>query len=94
MKSIDILRPRHSPAKEIYDAFQQESEHRDDRDFNEWVRKEREAVWRAARDYAQQHNLTVPTMDEVEKMEISACGHVDYGAKWAYGIASIIVKQR
>jgi hypothetical protein len=45
------------------------------------------AVWRAAREYSEKHGLRVPTMEEIERAETSAYGHVDYGAKWAYGVA-------
>lgn len=90
----DIFRPRHEPARTIYDAFQAEAAKRHERPtFSDWAQREREAVWRAARDYAQQHGLAVPTMDQVRDSEQYALGHVDYGAKWAYGVARAMEQQ-
>lgn len=89
----DHFRPRNSPAREIYDAFQEESKNRADRSTIDWILAEREAVWKAARDYALKHKLTVPTIKDIEQAELSACGHTDYGAKWAYGISEIMLKE-
>lgn len=86
----DIFRPPREPARTLYDVFQEEAAHRKGRSVEEWQRAERLAVWKAARDYAQQHGLRVPTMEDVEQAETCASGHVDYGAKWAYGIAESI----
>lgn len=82
----DIFRPHNDPARAIYDAFQAEAEKRPERTCDEWIAAERMAVWRAARDYAQQTKLRIPTLQEVELAERLACGHCDYGAKWAYGV--------
>ncbi len=90
----DIFRPYYEPARTLYDAFQKEASKRGSRSVEEWQSAERLVVWSAARDYAQQNGLHVPTMAEVERVENCACGHVDYGAKWAYGISEIITKQR
>ena len=84
----DPFQPRHEPARTIYDAFQDEATKRPGR--KDWVKAERERVWSVARDYAQQHGLPVPTLAEVERAEQSACGHVDYGSKWAYGVAELL----
>jgi hypothetical protein len=86
----DVFRPRTDPARLLYDAFQAEAEKRPGRPVEFSVLSERAAVWRAARDYAQQHGLRVPTLVEVEKAERLAMGHVDYGAKWAYGVAELL----
>lgn len=86
IEATDPFRPRHEPARTIYDAFQAEAKRRKERTVEEWVRAERDAVWRAARDYAQQHELTIPTMAQVESAERYAMGSVDYGAKWAYQV--------
>ena len=89
----DIFRPPNEPARTLYDAFQKEAAYRKGRSVMEWQRAERLAVWRAARDYAQQYGMRIPTMDDVEQAEVLASGHVDYGAKWAYGIASAMQVQ-
>ena len=88
----DVFRPRYQPAQTIYDAFQAEAAHRHG-SVEEWIERERLVVWRTARDYAQQHGLRVPTMDQIERAERSACGHVDYGAKWAYRVAEFITTE-
>lgn len=87
----DIFRPNHEPARTIYDAFQDEASKRKDR--KDWIEKERERVWSTARDCAQQYGYKVPTMEEVQRAETLACGHTDYGAKWAYGIVAIMKGQ-
>lgn len=89
----DIFRPHFDPARTIYDAFQAEAEKRPTRTCDEWIEAERQAVWRAARDYAQQHGMRVPTMAEVESAEQYAMGHVDYGSKWSYGVVEAMRKR-
>lgn len=91
--SKDIFRPRHQPAQMLYDAFQKEAEKRDKRDFKEWSEAEIQAVWKAAREYAALHDLCIPTIEDVRYAEGYACGHVDYGAKWAYKLAEKMTKQ-
>lgn len=87
---LDFFRPSRQPAKMLYDAFQEEAANRFGRNTQEWMTAERIAVWAAARDYAQQHGLRVLTLAEIQKAEESARGHIDYGAKWAYGVASML----
>ena len=82
----DIFKPRHEPARSIYEAFQREASKRKGRSIEEWTSAEREAVLREATSKAQQMGLRVPTMDEVVQAERCAMGHVDYGAKWAYRV--------
>ncbi len=86
----DIFRPHREPARQLYDAFQREATRRSGRSPEEWQLAERQAVWRAARDYAQQHGLPVLEMSDIEEAEVSAMCHVDYGAKWAYRIRDIM----
>ena len=88
----DIFRPSKGLARTLYDAFQEEAIHREGRSVEEWLLAERQVVWMAARDYAQQHGLRIPTMDEVKQAENCASGHIDYGAKWAYKIAERLTK--
>ena len=82
----DIFEPRNEPAKSIYTAFQNEAANRKSRSVTEWVKAERDAVFREAAHQAQKLGLRCPTMDEVASAERYAMGSVDYGAKWAYGI--------
>ena len=86
----DVFKPRHEPARTIYDAFQDEAEKRDGRHYLVWREKECLAVLNAACDYAEKHGLIKPTLEEVQSAEMSASGHVDYGAKWAYGIRDVM----
>ena len=88
----NVFRPHFEPARTVYDAFQREAKKRPHKAGNNWIVAERNAVWSAARDYAQQHGLRVPTMAEVEAAENRACGHVDYGSKWAYGVVEKMTK--
>lgn len=64
-----------------------ESAKRKGRDFSDWGPAEAHAVWKTARDFAQQHGLRIPLLAEVVQVEKSACGHSDYGAKWALYVA-------
>jgi hypothetical protein len=88
----DMFRPNKEPASIIYDAFHKEASKRGKKLCDEWIVAEREAVWEAARNYAQQHALTVPTMDQIKKAENQAVGHTDYALKWALGVAELLVK--
>jgi hypothetical protein len=83
----DPFRPRSEPALTLYEAFQTEAKNRKGRTFSEWSAAESMAVWQAARDYAQAHGLTVPTLAQIKSAECYAMGSVDYGAKWAFQVA-------
>lgn len=89
----DPFRPHRQPAQAIYDAFQLEATHRRQRKLDEWIRLEREAVFAAAGKYAEEHSLVKPTMLEIESAERYARGSVDYGSKWAHGVASLLTDQ-
>lgn len=78
------------PARLLYDAFQAKAKLRKQREVGNWIEKERLAVWTAARDYAQQHDRPVPTLEQIRAKEQLALGHTDYGAKWAYGVAELL----
>jgi len=84
----DPFRPRNQPAQLIYDGILNEATKRKGVDPDIWIIKERESVWRIARDYSQQNGLPVLTIDEIKHVESSALGHVDYAAKWAYGVSN------
>lgn len=84
----DHFRPRHEPARTIYDAFQAEAMNRKLYSIDEWLQNELNAVLSAAVKYAESNNLRSPTMAQVRAAELSASGHTDYGAKLAYAVAS------
>ena len=86
----DFFRPQHEPARLFYDAIVKMAEKRKDVDSDVWIPRERENLWSVARDYAQQHSLRIPTIAEVERAENQAIGHVDYAAKWAYGVCVLL----
>lgn len=90
MNPIDVFRPSHEPAQSIYDAFQKEAEKRKGRSVEEWIAAEHQAVLLAATSQAQILGLKVPSNEDVSKAELCARGHVDYGAKWAYGLVSLM----
>lgn len=83
----DIFQPRHEPARSIYEAFRKESEKRRGREPEVWIAAEREAVLQEAVRQAEKLGLRAPTEQEVMQAEVSACGHVDYGSKWALRVA-------
>lgn len=86
----DVFRPHWSPAREIYDAFVNESKKRPSRDMDDWIRLEREAVWDAVnRERAKLGKGPIP-IASIEDAENSAMGHTDYGAKWAYRCAELV----
>lgn len=91
MRSMSsAFRPITEPARTLYDAFQAEAGKRAGRSVEEWSVAEAGAVWSAARDYAQQQGLAVPTMAQIESAELLARGHTDYGSKWAHGVAALV----
>lgn len=88
MSTFDPFRPHTEPAKSLYDLILTRcSEERTDL---HWVHHLRLSVFRAAREYAQQHGLTYPTLEQVGRCESLALGHVDYAAKWAMYVAEQI----
>jgi hypothetical protein len=87
---FDVFRPSSEPARTLYDTFQSEALKRGGRSPDEWIAAERQAVYAAACRIAQETGLKTPTLDEVMRAERSACGHVDYGSKWAYGVSSVM----
>ena len=56
----------------------------------EWMSRELGLMWSLARDYAQQHGREVPTLADIERADRSACGHVDYAAKFAFYVADLV----
>jgi hypothetical protein len=86
---IDIFRPRHDPAKLIYDTFQEEAAKRNHHDID-FIEKERQAVWKVAVMYALANKKYVPKLKDIIDAENYAIGSIDYGAKLAYKITDII----
>lgn len=88
----DIFEPRSEPARRLYLALKDEARHRSERSLDDWIRLERERMWKEARDYAMMYSLPAPTIDEIKKAESSACGHVDYAEKFAHYVAALLSK--
>lgn len=86
----DIFQPRHDPARSIYNAFQDEASKRKGRTVEEWTEAEREAVFNASIRQARIMKLQAPSLEDVIRAEQYARGSVDYGAKWAYGVAEVM----
>lgn len=87
MSTLDLFAPKHEPARTLYLAFMEEAGKRSRRQFRDWIRAESKAVHAAATAYARAHGLRAPSLDEVRRAEIGACGHADYGKQWALGVA-------
>ncbi len=86
----DIFEPRHEPAKSIYLEFQAEAKKRKGCSVDEWIKAERDAVYRECVHQAQRMGLAAPSMDAVAAAERYAMGSVDYGAKWAYQLVNVM----
>jgi hypothetical protein len=82
----DIFRPSNKPAQILYDAWGDETEKRQDKEYEEWVEGEREVMLQTANSIAEEYGLKPITMEQVKEAEYRAYGHVGYGAKWVYGI--------
>lgn len=82
----DVFRPTHNPIMtELYDTFQDAADYRDCYP-DDWIERERMAVYRKACEIAEREKLKEPTLDVIERYESNACGHVDYGRTWVVGI--------
>ena len=91
----DIFCPTKNPARSLYLALAQESEKRAGRSVDEWILAERQAILREAQIQAAWiTGLRAPTMEEVETAESCACGHVDYMAKFAYGVQRAMMEEK
>ena len=85
-KAKDVFRPSHEPHRTIYDAFQDEASKRAGRTPEEWILAERLVVWGTAKREAAKRGMTEPTLDQVQRAELLACGHCDYGLQWVRGV--------
>ena len=83
---MDFFRPKVEPERTLYDVVLEESRQRKNREPKVWMQAEREVMLRTAVSCAIKLGLNSPTMGQVEIAERMATGHVDYLAKWAYGV--------
>jgi len=83
----DVFRPQREIPQRIYDAFQNQATVRPTFErIEEAFEAEEDAVWKEARKISQEKGLRVLTISEIKECQITAQGHTDYGAKWAYAI--------
>ena len=92
MTSESMFRPAAEPARSIFDRWYAESRLREDRSVEEWVQRERMVVEAAAKDAAARMGVLAPSREAIERAEVSAMGHVDYGAKWAIRVADLLLR--
>lgn len=60
-----------------------------------WIEAERQAVAMAANEWALAHGRpAATTVDDVERLEVTALGHVDYGRKLSLRIAEHVLGLR
>ncbi|MDY0748992.1 hypothetical protein SNE35_31125 [Paucibacter sp. R3-3] len=69
----------------------EEAAKRPGRTVEQWTTAEVNAMWAAARDFAEQHGLRVPLLADVVRVERQACGHCDYGSKWALYVTGLMM---
>ena len=75
-------------------AFESEAQHRASREGLEWIELERRVMTLEVLDELRYLGLSpVGVREEVARAEQSACGHIDYGKKWAIGCADIVLKR-
>ena len=55
-----------------------------------WIEDERLAITNAANDWATAHGLPTVTVNDVERIEHMAMGHVDYATKLALYVAELV----
>ncbi len=85
-----MFEPIHEPARSIYHALVGEMTKRKKRSIDEWIEAERMTVLNCSTALSHTLGLHPPTIEQVTTAENSACGHVDYAAKFAYGVAEIM----
>ncbi|WP_414487090.1 hypothetical protein [Stenotrophomonas maltophilia] len=92
--SNDPFRPRHEPARFIYDALTAEQAHRKGREFEVWNKAEINAVYEAAKIAFERADLPIPTLADVQSAERYARGSIDYGATWVYALTNATKKRK
>lgn len=59
-----------------------------------WINRERVAVANAAHDWALAHDMSCTvTVADVERVETTAAGHIDYASKLALYVAELVVQR-
>ena len=91
MDALQRYRFTESGIQALKAALLDEAAHRRGRRFDEWSVAEAKAVWAAARDFAQQHGLRVPLLEDVVRVERQASGHSDYSSKWALYVVELML---
>jgi hypothetical protein len=76
----------------ILDALLTAAEHRNEHD--DWVERERRTVALAASEWAVLYDQTQVTVDDVERVEGLAVGHVDYAHKLALYVSELVYGNR
>ncbi|WP_186151552.1 hypothetical protein [Burkholderia gladioli] len=77
---MSYFRPPRKPARSIHDALVRDTSKRNECMPEEWLRSERQAVLQAAIAQASLLGLRPPSLDDVERAERLAVGHMDYAA--------------
>lgn len=91
MDALQRYRFTQSAMQALKSALVAEAVHRRGRHFEQWSAAEAKAVWAASRDFAQQHGLRVPLLEDVVRVERQASGHSDYGSKWALYVVELML---
>lgn len=79
----------------VHDALGSEMANRHGRDVDVWIAAERQAVTDAANEWASVRGCgSEVTVEDVERVENLAVGHVDYGRKLALYVAEIVTGWR
>lgn len=84
--------PQTEPAKSLYRALTDEMANRRECSGLEWIENERNSILKAATSISNNSKqYRIPTLEEVVRAENNACGHSDYAAKFAYGVANAMM---
>lgn len=76
----------------IHQALVAEMAHRANDPGLGWIARERQAVADAATVWAAAHGIDrIVTVDDVERVAVSAVGHVDYGQKLSLYVAELVL---
>lgn len=59
-----------------------------------WIINERQCVTTCANEWAAMHGLSPITIDEVEKVENLAVGHIDYVQKFSLYVAELLYDEK
>lgn len=91
----DAFARRRSCADFIHKALAAEMAQRTNAPGVEWIENERVAVTIAANQWAQAHPpARTVSVDDVERVETMAVGHVDYASKLPRYVAELVLNKR